>query len=365
MENPVGLMEKSEETALALRRLYAAYGYTPYKMSKFEPYDLYARNRSFVTGDHILTFTDTDGRLMALKPDVTLSVVQHYRGGQQKICYHENVYRDTGASREFREIPQAGLECIGDIDLYTQLEVLTLAAESLRCISDRAILDLASVGWVSGLLAACGADHDLEKQLLRCLHEKNAHGIRALCEESGIPADMAAVWQETAALYGPAEKMLPRLGKMCLNETMEAAYQSLLTLCGMLEEKQGVEVNVDFSIVSDLKYYNGLVFKGYVPGVHAGILSGGQYDNLVKRLGKQAGAIGFAVYLDLLTQLPAAHRPLDADVLLLYGGASPAAAARKAREMRDQGLRVRVQKERSEGAGRFGRIVSMEGGGEK
>ncbi len=356
-------MEKSEETALALRQLYAAYGYTPYKMSKFEPYDLYAQNRSFVTGDHILTFTDTDGRLMALKPDVTLSVIKHYRGGQQKICYHENVYRDTGASHEFREIPQAGLECIGEIDLYTQLEVLSLAAESLRRISDRAILDLASVSWISGLLAASGADHAAEKRLMRLLHEKNAHGIRTLCEESDLPKDASAVWQALAALYGPAQALLPRLKALCLNEEMEAAHEALSSLCGMLDADPGVEVNLDFSILSDLKYYNGLVFKGYVPGVHAGILSGGQYGNLVKRLGKQAGAIGFAVYLDMLSQLPAAQRPLDADVLLLYGEkASPLAVAKKARALREQGLRVRVQKE--EGEGRYSRIIRMEGGEE-
>lgn len=360
-ETPVSLMEKSEETALALRQLYAAYGYTPYKMSKFEPYDLYAQNRSFVTGDHILTFTDTDGRLMALKPDVTLSVIKHYRGGQQKICYHENVYRDTGASHEFREIPQAGLECIGEIDLYTQLEVLTLAAESLRRISDRAILDLASVSWISGLLSACNADHATEKRLMRLLHEKNAHGIRALCEECAVPENAAAVWQALAALYGPVNETLPQIKSLCLNEEMEAAYEALSNLCGMLEKHPGVEVNLDFSILSDLKYYNGLVFKGYVPGVHAGILSGGQYGNLVKRLGKQAGAIGFAVYLDMLSQLPAAQRPLDADVLLLYDDkTSPQAAARKAQSLRDEGLRVRVQKE--EGEGRYGQIIRMEGG---
>jgi len=362
-ETPVSLMEKSEETALALRQLYAAYGYTPYKMSKFEPYDLYAQNRSFVTGDHILTFTDTDGRLMALKPDVTLSVIKHYRGGQQKICYHENVYRDTGASHEFREIPQSGLECIGEIDLYTQLEVLTLAAESLRRISDRAILDLASVSWISGLLSATQADHAAEKRLMRLLHEKNAHGIRALCEESGVPKAAAAVWQALAALYGPVNEALPRIKSLCLNEEMEAAYTALSSLCGMLEEHPGVEVNLDFSILSDLKYYNGLVFKGYVPGVHAGILSGGQYGNLVKRLGKQAGAIGFAVYLDMLSQLPAARRPLDADVLLLYDNkTSPLLAARKAQSLREQGLRVRVQKEAGEG--RYGQIIRMEGGEE-
>ena len=162
-ENKLPLFERGEAMEHSLRALYASYGYQPYKMSKFEPYDLYMQNRSFVTGGNILTFTDTDGRLMALKPDVTLSVIKNYRGGQQKICYHENVYRDTGASHEFREIPQAGLECIGHIDLYTQLEVLTLAAESLRLISDPAILDLAPVEFVNGLLVATGVSTDVRR----------------------------------------------------------------------------------------------------------------------------------------------------------------------------------------------------------
>ena len=356
-----GLLETGEEMELSLRQLYAAYGYRPFKMSKFEPYDLYARNRSFVTGNHILTFTDTDGRLMALKPDVTLSIIKNYRGGQEKICYHENVYRDTGASREFREIPQAGLECIGEIDLYTQLEVLSLAAESLRRMSDRAILDIASVEWVSGLLAQCGAERPLEKALLQCLREKNAHGIAALCREAALPEEAARAWREIAALYGPAEDALPRLEAWSLNSRMRDACATLSALCGALKKDAGVEVNLDFSILSDLKYYNGLVFKGYVPGVHTGILSGGQYDNLVQKMGKQAGAIGFAVYLDLLGDLPAAPRPLDADVLLLYGdGASPQAVLERARALRDTGLSVRVQQE--EDGGRYGRIERMEGG---
>lgn len=361
-ENGNSLLERSEETALSLRQLYASYGYRTYKMSKFEPYDLYAQNRSFVTGDHILTFTDTDGRLMALKPDVTLSIIKNYRGGQQKTCYHENVYRDTGASREFREIPQAGLECIGEIDLYTQAEVLTLAMESLRRIAPRAILDIASVEWIGGLLDATACpDREKEKALLRCLHEKNVHSLRALCEEMALPPRLTDVWAETAALYGPAAQTLPRLRGMIENEPMRGAYEKLSALCGLLDGGGTVEINLDFSILSDLKYYNGLVFKGYVPGVHAGILSGGQYDHLVRKLGKQAGAIGFAVYLDLLSMLPTAQKPLDADVLLLYGeDASPRAVLSEAQALREQGLRVRVQKETDEG--RYGKILRAKGG---
>ena len=72
------------------------------------------------------------------------------------------------------------------------------------------------------------------------------------------------------------------------------------------------------------------------------------------------GAIGFAVYLDLLSQLPTAERGVDADVLLLYGAdADPAKVLEKAAEMRASGLSVRAQ--RQEDAGHYGRVVRMGG----
>lgn len=359
-ETENGLFERSEAMEHSLRKLYTSYGYRLYKMSKFEPYDLYLQHRSFVTGGHILTFTDTDGRLMALKPDVTLSVIKNYRGGQQKICYHENVYRDAGASHEFREIPQAGLECIGEIDLYTQAEVLTLAAESLRLISENAILDIASVEFIGGLLEATSASEGVRQELMRLLHEKNAHNLHQLCRRENVPEPLARVWQKLAQMYGPAQTMLQELSALCLNDRMRQAVGELGTLCALLKIAPGVSVNLDFSILQDLTYYNGLVFKGFVPGLHASILSGGRYGNLVRKLGKNAGAIGFAVYLDLLSQLPNAERGVDADVLLLYGAdADPAKVLEKAAEMRASGLSVRAQ--RQEDAGHYGRVVRMGG----
>ena len=354
-----GLLDRIEAMDLVLRELYTDYGYRPYKMSKFEPYDLYLENRSFVTGGSILTFTDTDGRLMALKPDVTLSVIKNYRGGQQKVCYSENVYRDTGSSNEFREIPQAGLECIGEIDLYTQLEVLTLAAESLKRISPEALLDVASAEIVQGLLEAAPVSREERDALLHLLHEKNAHGMSEVCEKAGLPAQAASLWQYLAALYGPANTALPELHRRCLGDRMRAAVEELSALCALLSDT-GVPVQLDFSILQDIHYYNGLVFRGYVPGVHAAVLSGGRYDHLLKKLGKHGQAIGFAVYLDMLTQLPGDEKPLDADVLLHYGPEDdPAAVMQRARQLRREGKRVLVQRQQTDA--RCGETLQMGG----
>ena len=145
----------SERVVGQLRELYRRYGYIQYKMSKFEPYDLYVQNKSFLVSEDILTFTDADGRLMALKPDVTLSIIKNIRPSCQvleKVYYHENVYRTSPAAAGYREIMQTGLECIGALDLTAMGEVVALAAESLSLLSGEYLLDLGHMGLVSGLL---------------------------------------------------------------------------------------------------------------------------------------------------------------------------------------------------------------------
>ena len=138
------VLKSEERVAFGLRELYHAYGYRQYKMSKFEEYDLYARNKDFLVSDHVIPFTDTDGKLMALKPDVTLSIVKNGKDAQglQKVYYDENVYRISGSSRSYREIMQTGLECIGEVDDCAIAEVLMLAIESLARIADDYVLEI-------------------------------------------------------------------------------------------------------------------------------------------------------------------------------------------------------------------------------
>ena len=123
------LLKNEEKAIFSLRSLYKKYGYMPFKMSKFEEYDLYVRNKDFLVSDRIITFNDTNGKLLALKPDVTLSVIKSgvdAPGCKQKVYYNENIYRVSGSTHQYTEIMQVGLECIGDIDLYDVFEAVHL-----------------------------------------------------------------------------------------------------------------------------------------------------------------------------------------------------------------------------------------------
>ena len=153
----------AEETVSRLSALYESYGYMRFKMSKFEEYDTYVRNKSFLTSDNVITFTDTNGKLMAMKPDVTLSIVKSSKdeaGVTKKVYYNENVYRVSGDSHAFKEIMQSGLECIGDVGLYEISEVISIALESLKKIASAYVLDLSHLGIIAAAVDRIGISKD-------------------------------------------------------------------------------------------------------------------------------------------------------------------------------------------------------------
>ena len=342
--NPVNDTLKPEERVLyALRGLYQRYGYSQFKMSKFEEYDLYVRNKDFLVSDGVITFTDTDGRLMALKPDVTLSIIKNARlmpGSVQKLYYNENVYRVSGSTRCFKEIMQTGLECIGDLDLYNLCEVISLAAESLKTIDPGYVLDLSHMGVVSALVDALALDDERRAAVIACIGEKNGDGVRRLCPDRDVSGILALI-----AAHGKAEAVIEELRPWCVSTEALKALDELSLVTGVLAANGCDGVRVDFSIVNDMNYYNGIVFMGYIKGIPTGVLSGGQYDNMMRRMGRDCRAVGFAIYMDQLERLNDASRPFDVDTLLLYDErADITALTGVVNKLTREGYSVRAQK---------------------
>ena len=104
MEFDLARLQPKERASFALRALYEAAGCRKYHMGRFEEYSLYQANRSFLSSEQVITFTDLDGRLLALKPDVTLSIAKTAQPAPgETLCYyyHENVYRPSAESHTF------------------------------------------------------------------------------------------------------------------------------------------------------------------------------------------------------------------------------------------------------------------------
>lgn len=360
-------LHREEQAIFDLRELYEQYGYKKYKMSKFEEYDLYLENKSFLPSQQVITFTDLNGKLMALKPDVTLSIAKNVPSmpkEPEKVYYNENVYRSPHGSNEYREIMQVGLECLGNIDLYSQSEVVMLAIKSLIKLSEDCVMVVSHMGFVSGLLESCDLPFTLSEKILKCIEHKNAHEIIRLCDNAGISPEKRDSLTKLTSLYGDFSETLEKAEELIKNDKMRDSLKQLRELSGVLSADFELRrMRLDFSVLNDLSYYNGLIFQGFIDGVPTAILSGGRYDNLMEKLKKNTQAIGFAVYVDQLERCETDEERFDVDVLLLYDdNVDSAKLVSAVRMLTANGQRVRAQRTKSEKL-RFKQLLKLGEGG--
>ena len=340
------ILKSGEKAIYDLRELYDKYGYRVFKAGKFEDYELYSENKDFLSNDGILTFTDPKGHLMALKPDVTLSVAKNaewHPGVTQKIYYDDEVYRMSSYSHDFREIVQTGIECMGDVDTFDECEVLILAAKSLELISEDFVLDISHMEIVKELVDELKLPVGEIKKVLHCLGEKNAHGIKAICDDNGVPEVASSKIVKLVRTYGDMDDVIPEIAGMVSEEALAQLEQVRDVL-----EGEGLSDNVrfDFSVVNEMGYYNGIMFDGFVKGISKPVIAGGRYDNLMKRMGKKCGAVGFSVSLDALERLGQSEKKNDVDVLLIYDENSNInEVARTCEKLREGGKSVLVERE--------------------
>ena len=300
MELDLNILRPQEHLSLRLRMLYEQAGFRQYRMGRFEEYGLYQQNRRFLTSDQVITFTDLDGRLLALKPDVTLSIAKNAQveeGGCGRFYYFENVYRPSQESHTFQEISQ-----IGEVDDGITAQAVLLAGRSLALTGRDFVLEASHMGFVAGLLDAVGTPESARPRLLRCIRDRNLHELRAAAAEAGLSRQGTDALCRLDALAGDWETVLAQAEPIALNAAMGGALAELRTLCEALEA-QGQSLRLDLSLVNDMEYYNGLVLQGYVAGLPRAVLKGGRYDPLAEQFRPGARAVGFALYLDELDRL--------------------------------------------------------------
>lgn len=351
------LLKSDEKAVFALRALYRRFGYTRFKMSKFEEYDLYVKNKDFLVSDGIITFTDTNGRLKALKPDVTLSLINNCKDGSgiQKLYYNENVYRISGKTHTYREIMQTGLECIGNIGRLEVCEVLRLAAKSLETVAENGIMELSHVGVIEAALHEVGAPRELYGRLISCISRKSYDDILLIARENGLNAEPLSIFTRN---YTAPAQALAAVETTFTSAEVRASLEELRQTVTILQGCCGsVRLIVDFSAVGGMRYYSGVVFKGYIAGIPEVVLSGGQYDRLMRRLNRSGGAIGFAVYLEALQGLDREEKAYDVDTVLLCGD-DIAAAINTSEMLSAGGTFVRLCRELPENL-RYRRVVKL------
>ncbi|MBR6259652.1 MAG: ATP phosphoribosyltransferase regulatory subunit [Oscillospiraceae bacterium] len=350
MANYPGGLRRDEQVSYVLRGLFESRGYKRYKSNRFEEYGLYLENKSFLPAGNVVTFNSPDGRLLALRPDVTLSIAKNTKATRtsgEKLYYIEDVCRLSPRAMEYEEISQMGLEYFGGIDNFAVAEVIGLALRSLAEIDEDFVLDISHMGFMGRLLEMTVPEEDARAEILDCICQKNVHDLKKLAEKAGVsPADADRLGR-AASLYGTFGECLPAAREIADGDAgLLEAVGELENIYGILSELSlSGNMRLDFSIVNDIAYYNNVIFQGYVRRIPRAVLSGGRYDNLLSRFGHDAGAVGFALYLNEISSRYTDTSGSDVDVFILYDdSADMGALLNKTDELAAAGKRVRAER---------------------
>jgi ATP phosphoribosyltransferase regulatory subunit len=343
-----------EDTAMAV---FDGWAYEEVITPSVDYYSLFEQGMGHAEAHRAFRFTDADGQLLALRPDVTSSVAraaatllaEHPR--PLRLCYAAPVFKQLQQSQAEwrRESTQLGCELIGAGGAAADLEVLAIAAEILSRLGlrDKCRITINSVEVFNGIAAGLDLDAESRERMRTLIDTRDAHELQQFLLTYEISEQERTVFAQLTQLTGKSE-ILNRARQVITNQRSVAALNELETLWRVIESLGlSDSFDIDLGDVSELDYYTGVIFKVFIQGAGARVGRGGRYDRLIGNFGSSEPAIGFILDLDALT-----------DVLARSGGPATAATADDAltiaeeelgatflcaRQQRAEGKRIKVK----------------------
>lgn len=322
-------------------------------------YSLFEHGMGRSEAHRAFRFTDTDGSLLALRPDVTSGVARAAvtmfaeRERPLRLCYAAPVFRQQPQSHSEwrRESTQTGCELMGANSSGADMEVLAIAAEILQRLGlgGNYLITLNDVGIFNGIanrLALAAGPRDEMRQLV---DSRNPADLERFLVQNKFAAEERRSIAQLTQLSGKRET-LASARLVITNDASGDALDRLERLWPMIEELELADhFEIDLGDVARLDYYTGLTFNVYVNGAAARVGSGGRYDGLTSAFGKSEPAVGFVLDLDALTTVLLARQqvstfPKDPErKASRIGHADPSVLFIDAIKKRAEGERVLIQ----------------------
>ena len=293
--------ERFDAAERVLRERFRGAGFLPVRPAGLEYYDTYAD--AGVEEAQMFKMCDRDGRLIVLRPDMTLACARiaatKLHGEGARLCYFSAGYDFTASGNCDREVPQAGVEVFGEQGARSDAEIIAFAVGCLRALGLRDfIVDIGHVGFYKGLLEGSGLSVEGAEEVRARINAKDAVGCELALRRHGAGERAQAAILALPSLFGGAE-VLGRAKTLTDNPQALASLAHLEEVYAHLcDLGVGGHVSFDLGTVKSLAYYTGIVFTGLADGVGAPVLSGGRYDGLCARFGRDLAAVGFAVGMD-------------------------------------------------------------------
>ncbi|MCA1626769.1 MAG: ATP phosphoribosyltransferase regulatory subunit, partial [Acidobacteria bacterium] len=299
-----------EDTAMSV---FDGWSYEEMTTPSVDYYALFEQGMGRRQAERAFRFTDTDGRLLALRPDVTSSLARAAatlfaeRARPLRLCYAAPVFRQKPQSHAEwrRESRQIGCELIGAANTEADMEMLAIAVEVLQRLGlgqNSYCITLNDVEVFNGVAEGLALDDSSRDQMRLLIDSRDAADLQRFLAPYAAP-DEREGFARLIQLSGKRET-LAEARRLITNPRSVAALHRLEELWRIIESLSLTDYfEIDFGDVSGLDYYTGLTFKMYLSGAGARVGGGGRYDQLTSNFGRPEPAVGFVFDLDALTDV--------------------------------------------------------------
>ena len=281
-----------------------------YPDPSIEFFDVFSKEIGTTPSKELYKFFDKEGNTLVLRPDFTPSIARcaaKYFMEEKvplRFSYNGNTFTNTSNLQgKLKEVTQMGAELIGDPSVEADAEVISMVIEALKSAGlTRFQVTIGEVDYFRGLCEEAGLDEDTEKELRSCISGKNFFAAQELLEQKQIPEPYHSILLKLADMFENIES-LEAAKALVKNERSLQAIARLEKLKERLEQYGVAEyISFDLGMLSKYQYYTGVVFKAYTYGIGDAVVKGGRYDNLLRKFGKKAAAIGFVIVIDDLLE---------------------------------------------------------------
>lgn len=266
-----------------------------------EYYDLFCEELSGIDPTQIYKFTGSDGRLLALRPDLTLPIARLAATKLKneplplRLFYTENIFTtNPKLSGRADETIQSGIELLGKNGLNSDIEVLSLAAKSLiSCDVQDFRIELGSAKIFKQIISEINTDDETKEQIRKLVESRNIAKLKEILPQI-CDSDSAKLLCELPQTFGDINSIseIKSAFGARFNDEINYLEKLLHELAKILPSDK---IHVDLGLVHRNDYYSGIVFRGFLAGCGQAVLRGGRYDNLLANFGREMPACGFAI----------------------------------------------------------------------
>ncbi len=213
-----------------------------------------------------------------------------------KLCYYGEVVRKNGTIlRPERQFQQVGAEIIGSKSYKADVEIITLAYQTLKEIGVKNIvIEITAPFFLDSLLKKI-IDKDLKSQIKKLIKLKDINNCLKLLKNDQSYNSFKTLHLCSGAIKNK-KNYISKLSKII---GYDNEVKRLIKIANLIKTSKNDLLNIDFfDLQKNKNYYKGIKFTFFAKDVRGEIAGGGRYN--LKYGTNSETAIGYTCYMDTI-----------------------------------------------------------------